>query len=195
MLNEASCSPLIRLARGIDIMNEHIGRTVAWLVLAMVLVQFVVVLLRYTFGVGSLFLQESIVYLHATMFMLGAGYTFLHGQHVRVDVFYREASEHRKAMVDLAGVIFFLLPVCALITIYGWPYVSKSWAVLEGSKETSGIPAVFILKTAILFFAVLMALQGISLALKSYFRIRGKSMALSTENKTEKISIKQEYSD
>jgi TRAP-type mannitol/chloroaromatic compound transport system permease small subunit len=141
--------------------------------LAMVLVQFVVVLLRYVFGVGSLFLQESIVYLHGTMFMVGAGYTLLYGHHVRVDVFYREASARWKALVDLAGSVLFLVPVCTLIGIYSWPYVSRAWAIREGSIESSGIQAVFLLKTVILIFAALMILQGISLALKSILSLAG----------------------
>jgi TRAP-type mannitol/chloroaromatic compound transport system permease small subunit len=164
---------LSRLSQRIDQVNDTVGRAVAWLALAMVLVQFLVVLMRYIFGVGSLFLQESIVYLHGTMFMVGAGYTLLYGHHVRVDLFYREASARWKAKVDLAGVLLFLLPVCTLIAVFGWPYVYKAWAVQEGSIESSGIQAVYLLKTVILVFAVVMALQGISLALKSILRLAG----------------------
>lgn len=173
MAESARLTTLERICRGIDLVNDRIGRAVAWMALAMVLVQFIVVVLRYVFGVGSLFLQESIVYLHGTMFMVGAGYTLLHGHHVRVDVFYRGASARWKACVDLAGVVFFLVPVCVIIWIFSWPYVTKSWRVVEGSIESSGIPAVFLLKTVLLAFSVLMILQGVSLALKSVLRLAG----------------------
>ena len=158
---------LLSVARGIDGLNENVGKAVAWLVLLMVIVQFAVVILRYVFGIGSIFLQESIIYLHAVVFMLGAGYTLLHSGHVRVDIFYREASPRRKAVVDLLGVVVFLVPVCALIWWASWPYVGSSWRVFEGSRETSGIQAVFLLKTVILVFVALVVLQGISMAIRS----------------------------
>jgi TRAP-type mannitol/chloroaromatic compound transport system permease small subunit len=97
----------------------------------------------------------------------------LHGGHVRVDIFYREASPKRRAFVDLAGTILFLLPVCVIIAWASWSYVGQSWSNLEGSKETSGIPAVFILKSIILAFVVLVSLQGISLALRSCLTLLG----------------------
>ncbi len=168
-------SALYSLSRAIDRLNDAIGRAVAWFALLMVLIQFVVVVLRYVFGVGSIFLQESIVYLHGTMFMVGAGYTLLYDGHVRVDVFYRAASTRYKAMVNLIGVVIFLLPVCALITAYAWPYVANAWAVREGSIESSGIQGVFLLKTMILAFTGLVALQGISLALKSAMSLAGRT--------------------
>lgn len=166
---------LARVARAIDGVNQRIGAGVAWLALAMVLVQFVVVLLRYVFGISILVLQESIVYMHATLFMVGAGFTLLHDQHVRVDIFYREAAPRRKAWIDLLGVVAFLWPVCALIAAYGWPYVAKAWAVGEGSVESSGIEGVYLLKTLILVFVALIALQGLSLALKALLRLRGQT--------------------
>ena len=166
-------NPLVSLCRAIDATNEKIGRGVAWVALAMVLIQFLVVVMRYVFGIGSIMMQESVVYMHAILFMVGAGYTLLHGGHVRVDVFYRDASPRKKAMVDLAGGIVFLLPVCSLIVWSSWAYVASSWRVFEGSKETSGIQAVFLLKTVILVFAVLVLLQGVSLILKSFLTLYG----------------------
>ncbi len=159
------------LARGIDELNERIGRFVAWAALLMVLVQFGVVVLRYVYGLSFIFMQESIVYLHAILFMLGAGYTLLHGGHVRVDIFYAAAKPRTKAWVDLIGVLIFLVPVCAILFTFSFPYVQSSWAVFEGSKETSGIQAVFLLKTVILVFAVLILLQGVALALRSILAI------------------------
>lgn len=154
---------LTRLAGWIDTLNEHVGRVVSLLALLMVLVQFIVVLQRYVFGIGSIWMQESIVYMHSFLFMLVAGYTLLHNGHVRVDVFYRTMSPRSKAWVDLLGTIFLIWPLCYLIFKVSLPYVEASWAVREGSRETSGIQGVFILKSVILAFVVLLALQSLSL--------------------------------
>jgi TRAP-type mannitol/chloroaromatic compound transport system permease small subunit len=158
---------LLTLESGINAINEHIGRTVAWLAMVMVLVQFAIVILRYVFGIGSLFVQESMVYMFAVLFMASAGYTLRHDGHVRVDIFYRTASAKQKALVDLVGVVICLFPICLLIWIMSWPYVSASWAVFEGSRETSGIQAVFLLKSLIPMFAILLGLQGLALAIRS----------------------------
>jgi TRAP-type mannitol/chloroaromatic compound transport system permease small subunit len=159
------------LARAIDRLNESIGVTVAWLALALVLVEFTVVLMRYVFGIGSVKMQESIVYMHAIVFMVAAGYTLLHNGHVRCDIFYAAASPRRRALIDLIGVAVFLLPTCALIAWPAWPYVAQAWAVREGS------PAVFLLKSIILVFVGLVALQGIALALHSMLRLAGAEAA------------------
>jgi TRAP-type mannitol/chloroaromatic compound transport system permease small subunit len=165
---------LAALSRAIDRLNEYIGRGAAWFALAMVLLQFTVVVMRYVFGVGSILMQEGVIYLHAALFLCGAGYTLLHGGHVRVDIFYRAASPRRKALTDLLGTIFLLLPVCVIIAWASLPYVEQSWSVFEGSKETSGIPAVFALKSLIMLFVVLLALQGISLALRAILTLSGR---------------------
>ena len=161
------------VARAIDIANEQIGRGAAWLALIMVLLQFTVVLMRYVFGIGSIFMQEGVIYLHGALFLVGAGYTLLHGGHVRVDIFYRDARPRRKALIDLLGTVLFLLPVCVVIGWASLPYVAQSWVNLEGSRETSGIPAVFVLKSFILLFVVLIALQGVSLLLYSILILAG----------------------
>ena len=162
------------IARAADAANERIGVTVAWLALFTVLVEFTVVLMRYVFGVGSVKMQESIVYMHATLFMVAAGYTLLHNGHVRCDIFYAAATPRRKALIDLIGVFIFLLPMCALIAWVAWPYVASAWAVREGSQEGSlGIPGVFLLKSLVLVFAGLLALQGMALAIHSALRLAG----------------------
>lgn len=176
---------LIWIARSLDALNEQVGRVVSWAALLMVVVQFFVVLMRYAFGVNSLFLQESIVYLHASLFLLGAGYTLYHGGHVRVDIFYRTASQRTKALVDLGGVLLFLLPVCGLLAFASWDFVAQSWAVREGSVETSGIPLVYLLKTLILVFCVLMALQGIATALHALVTLRRPPHTLNRVDKTD----------
>lgn len=174
---------LTRVARLIDNFNQALGMSVAWLAMAMVVVQFAVVVLRYIFGYGSIFMQESILYLHGFVFMLGASYALLHNGHVRVDIFYREASPQTKAKVDIFGVLFFLLPVCISLLIYALPYVQASWANLEGSNETSGIPARFILKTTIPVFCVLMSLQGISMIIHSLNVLAGREVPATGEER------------
>jgi TRAP-type mannitol/chloroaromatic compound transport system permease small subunit len=162
------------LARAIDRLNEAIGVAVAWLALLLVLVVFAIVVMRYVFGIGSVKLQESIVYMHAIIFMVAGGYTLLHDGHVRCDIFYAAASPRRRALIDLIGVAVFLLPTCGLIGWAAWPYVAQAWAVREGSPEGMlGIPAVYLLKSVILVFAGLVTLQGLALAIHSALRLAG----------------------
>nr|WP_184435878.1 TRAP transporter small permease subunit [Roseospira goensis] len=139
----------------------------------MVLVQFLVVVLRYVFGLGFIWMQESITYMHGLLFMVGAGYTLLQDGHVRVDVFYREASPRRKALVNLLGTVLFLIPFCVLVLWVSWPYVANSWRVMEGSKETSGIQGVYLLKSVILVFGGLVILQGLSVIARSLLTLGG----------------------
>lgn len=162
-------------ARGIDAVNRRVGRAVAWLALAMVLVQFALVLMRYVFGVGSVMAQEALIYAHALLFLLAAGYTLLSDGHVRVDVFYRPARARTKALIDLVGVLVLLLPFCWLLWDVALPYVEASWRIREGSRETAGLPFVYLLKTAIPAFVLLLALQGLSLALRAITVLAGRA--------------------
>ncbi len=155
------------LATGIDTLNEYTGRGIAWVALIMVLVQFAVVIMRYVFSIGFIPMQESIWYMHGTLFMVGAGYTLLHDGHVRVDIFYREASARRKALVNMIGALVFLIPLMLLTFWLSWSYVINSWKTLEGSTEISGLPLIFLYKTVIWVFAVLLGLQAISMAIRS----------------------------
>lgn len=159
----------------IDGLNERIGRAVSWLTLAMVLLQFAIVLFRYVFGVGWIAAQEAVVYMHAAVFLGVAGYALRHDGHVRVDIFYGGAGPRARAKVDLFGSLVLLLPMCIAIFALAWPYVGRAWAVLEGSPEgQNGIPAVFILKSFILVFAVLVGLQGLALLLRSLAILTGR---------------------
>ncbi|ADZ69256.1 TRAP transporter small permease subunit [Polymorphum gilvum] len=162
-----------RIARAITTFNLAVGAAVSWLMIAIVFVQFAVVLLRYVFGVGSIWAQESILYMHGFLFMLTAGYSLAVNAHVRVDVFYREAAPAARAAVDLVGAVLFLLPMCVVIWVQSWPFVAMAWSILEGSRETSGIPAIFVLKTAILAYAGLLALQGLALILRAAAALAG----------------------
>ena len=158
---------LTATAGAIDRLVAVIGRAVIWLSLAVVLVQFAVVVLRYAFGVGSIWLSESVIYGHAAMFMLAAAWTLQENGHVRVDVFYSDASPRTKALVDLLGALLLLLPFMAVIAWFALPYVARSWMVFERSRESSGLPFVYLLKTLIPLFALLMALQGIAQAIRA----------------------------
>ncbi len=153
--------------RVIDRVNDVIGRVMAWLCLAMVLTTCAVVVLRYAFAVGFVWLQESYVWMHALVFMVGAGYTLLHDGHVRVDVFYRGAGPRFRAWVDLVGSLVLLLPVVVVVAYVSYPYVADSWTRLETSREAGGLPGLFLLKSVILLFCLLVGLQGLALAGRS----------------------------
>ena len=172
---------LTTMVRLIDKLNEIIGRGIAWLTLAMVLIGFVVVMLRYVFSIGFVWMQESYVWLHGMTFMLAAGYTLLHDGHVRVDIFYRTASIRNKAWVDLFGSLVLVLPVLVLVWLQALPYVLDSWTRLEGSREAGGLPGLFLLKSVILVFCVTMGLQALSMAGRSVLILGGRVDSAATE--------------
>jgi TRAP-type mannitol/chloroaromatic compound transport system permease small subunit len=164
----AMLATLTTIADRIDRINTAIGRTVAWLALVIVFLQFALVVARYLFGVGSIWLAEAVIYGHATLLLLAAAWTLRTGGHVRVDIFYADASPRTKALVDLAGAMLLLLPFTFALLWLSLPYAARSWAILERSQESSGLPLVFLLKTLIPLFAALMALQGIAQAIRAY---------------------------
>ncbi|MFT6085187.1 MAG: TRAP-type mannitol/chloroaromatic compound transport system permease small subunit [Glaciecola sp.] len=157
----------------IDMINKKIGEWVSYFTFLMAAVTFAVVVLRYGFNLGWIAMQESVVYLHAAVFLLGSAYTLQHDGHVRVDVFYRGFSEKRKALVNLVGTLFLLLPVMIFITVVSWHYVFESWQTLEGSMESGGLPFLYVLKTFILLFSLTMLLQGVSEAIKQSLILAG----------------------
>lgn len=158
----------------LSLLNEWLGRAIAWLTLAMVLVTAGIVLARYGFDSGSIAVQESVIYLHAMVFLLGAAFTLKRGGHVRVDILYQRLGERGRAWVDLLGTVLLLLPVAGFIVWVSWSYVSDSWGLLEGSREAGGLPGVFLLKSLIVAFAVLMILQGVAEIARAIRRLRGE---------------------
>ncbi len=140
-------SRLLSLAAGLEALIAWSGRLLAWLSLFMVIVTFLVVVLRYAFDLGWIAMQESVTYMHASLFMLAAAYTLQQGGHVRVDILYQRLSPRGRAWVDLLGTLLLLIPVCVFIAWSGWDYVAGSWSVQEGSREAGGIPAVYLLKS------------------------------------------------
>jgi TRAP-type mannitol/chloroaromatic compound transport system permease small subunit len=132
-----------------------------------VLLQFALVVARYVFGFGSIWLTETVIYANAALFLLASAWTLRVGGHVRVDVFYAHASARTKAVIDLIGALLLLLPFALTLLWLSLPYAARSWAILERSQEASGLPLVFLLKTFIPLFAALMALQGVSQAIRA----------------------------
>ncbi len=164
---------LVAFVNLVDRLNERVGRGVAWLTLVMVIITFAVVILRYVYAIGWVWLQESYVWLHGVVFMVGAGYTLLHNAHVRVDIFYRPKSARYKAVVDLFGSFLLLLPLVAVVTYVSYDFVTASWIRLEESREAGGLPGLFLLKSVILLFCILIGLQGLSLAARSFLVLTG----------------------
>jgi TRAP-type mannitol/chloroaromatic compound transport system permease small subunit len=158
----------------IDRISIATGKATAWLTLAMVIGTCVVVVLRYAFDIGLIWLQESVTWMHAVVFMLGAAYTLQQEEHVRVDIFYRTMSERRRAWVNLLGVVFFVLPLCAFMVYTSFDYVTASWRIREVSRESGGLPYPFVplLKSVLLVMPLMVLLQGVSLALQSISGIR-----------------------
>lgn len=161
-----------KIISGLEKINLIVGNCVKWLALVMVLLQFSIVLFRYVFGINYIFLNEGVLYLHSFFFMLGAGYTFLVDKHVRVDIFYAGRSVRGRALTDLAGHIFLLLPSMTLLIYYSWTSVKNSWLILEGPISVGGIPASFLLKSLIPAFAVLLIIQGLANILKDILLLR-----------------------
>jgi len=166
---------LQHLSSVIDNLNGWIGRAAAWAVLAMVVVQFAIVVLRYLFGFGSLWMQEALHYLLAILVLFGASWTLQNNGHVRVDIFYADATPRTRAKVDLAGAVVLLIPFMSAVIWFSWPYAARAWAILEGSREAGGIPLVFLLKTSIPLFAALLLLQGLAQAARATLTLMSDS--------------------
>ena len=162
-----------RVVTSIDRLIDFSGRAVSWLTLLMVVITFSVVVLRYVFDIGWIALQESITYLHAMVFLIGAAYTMKHEAHVRVDIFYSRFSQQTRAWIDLCGALFLLLPFMFFLFSVSWQYVTDSWGVMESSREAGGLPGVYLLKSLILLMAGLLSLQATSQIIRALQKITG----------------------
>ncbi|WP_111414859.1 TRAP transporter small permease subunit [Billgrantia lactosivorans] len=171
-MQTANRDPL--LLAWLDGFTEVVGRSIAWLVLLMMALQFAIVVMRYAFGLHSVAMQESVMYMHAMVFMLGAAWTLRHDGHVRVDIFYRKLSARGRAWIDLLGTLFLLFPVVLFIAISSLGYVKSSWAILERSPD-GGIPGVFLLKSLILVMMALLLLQGVAQVIRQVLILRGRA--------------------
>ena len=150
----------------LDAFSRWTAKVIRWLALAMVLVQFAIVMGRYVFGVNSIAVQESVLYMHSMLFMLGAAYTLLVGKHVRVDVFYAKVKTETQRRIDIFGHVALLIPSMLALLYWSWPSVINSWAILEGPISVGGIKAVFLMKSLIPAFCILLVLQSLSLLIR-----------------------------
>lgn len=165
-----------RISNALDRVSDHIGRSTAWLTLLMVFVTFAIVVLRYAFDLSFVWIQESLTWMHAVVFMLGTAYTLQQEEHVRVDIFYRKMSVRSRALVDVLGVLMFVFPLCGFCIYQSFDYVATSWDLHEISRDTGGLPypAIPLLKSMLLLMPVTVALQGLSLLLRSWASLRSR---------------------
>lgn len=158
------------------------GQGVAWLTLVMVLLTFVIVVLRYGFNLGWIWLQESLTYMHVAVFSIAVAWTLQMDGHVRVDVFYAKMPIKRRALVNLVGTLVFLLPFCVFLLIIAWPYVINSWQLLETSREAGGLPLVFLLKSLIIVLPALLLGQALINLTDAWKTLRGAEVTLSNND-------------
>jgi len=162
---------ILRLSAWVDKLNEWIGRGTAWVSLALVMVVFLDVVMRYAFNKSSVFTQELEWHIFAFIFLIGAGYTLLYDGHVRVDIFYQRFGFKGKAWINLLRVLFFLIPGCLMIVLTSWHFVVRAFVVGEGSPDPGGIPYRFLVKGLIPFGFCLLLIQGISMGIHSLLQI------------------------
>ena len=165
-----------KLVAIIDRVSEALIEIVKWFAAAMVLLTAALVIGRFVFGVGSLKGQEAVIYMHGFLFLFAAGATLLHNGHVRVDVFFSRLDSRQKSIIDILGSFFFLIPLCLTILIVSQSFIATSWQVLEGSPEADGLQLVYLLKTAIPAFAILMLLQGSAQILRGTLQLIGQPL-------------------
>jgi len=167
----------MQFTRFLERLNVHVGRGVAWLTLIMVFVTFIIVVMRYLFDSGWIWLQESVTWMHAAVFMLAAAYTLALEEHVRVDIFYRRFTPRGRALVNAVGSLFLLIPVAVFIIFTSWDYVMLSWQIRESSREAGGLiyPFISMLKSLIPLMSIMLLLQGVVLLVKSVAIIRSKA--------------------
>ncbi len=151
----------------LDAFTELTGRAVSWLNIGMVIGTVLVVVLRYVFNNSSIALQESVIYLHGIVFLLGSAYTLKHNEHVRVDILYHRFPAKTKALVNLLGTLLLLLPVMGYIAVESWDYILQSWKVKEVSQEAAGLPYVYLLKTLLLGMVLVLSVQGMAEILRN----------------------------
>ncbi len=172
----AIAAALIGFVRLVDGLNRQVGRVVGWLTLGTVLVCAAVVLLRYVLKIGFIWMQELYVWIHACVFMLGAGYALLLDKHVRVDLWLQRQPARTRAWVEIMGCTAFLLPWIGVLAWVSVPYVARSWAILEVSPQSGGMSGLFLLKTVVLVFCVLFGLQGLARAARAALLLMGRTV-------------------
>lgn len=165
------------IVNSIDRFTHLTGRIVSWFSFFMVLITFSIVVLRYGFNMGWIAMQESVLYMHGLVFLLGSAYTLKEGGHVRIDVFYQKYSPKTKALVDLFGTLFLLIPVCVFIFYISFDYVFAAWKIMEKSAQPGGLPFVYVSKTFLLIFSVTLILQGFAEIFRNFITYKAESVA------------------
>jgi TRAP-type mannitol/chloroaromatic compound transport system permease small subunit len=160
----------------INAINDTLFRLVSWFTLVMVVLTMLIVVLRYGFDLGWIAMQESVLYFHSLVFLLGAAHTLKVNEHVRVDIFYRQFDPVKQSKVDLFGGVFLGLPVNLFIFTVSFNYVVESWRLFEGSGQSGGLPIVFILKSFILLFAATMTLQHCAQIIRNVVQLQKRQM-------------------
>ena len=161
-----------QISHFLDSFSERTGRYCSWFVVIMTLITCIVIIMRYGLNLGSVFLQDVVLYLHGAFFLLGSAFALKRNAHVRVDIFYREFSENNKALIDLLGHCLFLQPVCWAIFFFSWGYVEFSWKIMEVSPEPDALPFVYLQKSLLLVLCVFLTLQSFSEILKNILKIK-----------------------
>lgn len=159
----------------LDSINRHVGGLIRWFALLMVLIQFAVVVMRYALGYSSIAVNESVLYLHAAVFMLGAGYTLLVDGHVRVDIFYAKLTARGQAIIDCCGHVLLLMPAMLALLYWSWPSVYSAWKIKEGAISVGGVPATWLLKLLIPAFCLLLLIQSLACLLRNVLKLLNKT--------------------
>lgn len=165
-----------RIVSWIETANEYIGRTMGWFMFILVVLVTIDVVSRYLFQTGAVAIQETEWWLFSIIFLMGAGYTFLHDGHVRVDIIYSRLPDKWKNWVDLGCAFIFLFPMCVLVGYTSFFFIRDSWLVREFSPDPGGLPAYYVLKGFIPLGFLLLALQGVAEVYKIIQRLRGVAL-------------------
>ena len=153
----------------LNLFPSFLGKISSWLILLMIFLSSMIVVLRYIFEIGVVAMQELLVYSHGMLFLFYAALALKDDAHVRVDIFYRELSVKRKRMINILGNLFFLQPFAWVILIFSFEYVYFSWSINEISPEPGGLPFVYLFKTSLIIFPILLIFQSFSELTKLIF--------------------------
>ena len=147
------------LMKVLNSFSEKVGLISSFLILILILLVSLSVILRYVFSIGFIWLQDLYIWIHAIFILLGISYTLKKDGHVRIDLLYRSWSKKIKNIVNFAGIIIFGVPLTYFLIKYGLDYFIRSYNLNESSKESGGLPYIFILKFFIFFLGLLIFLE------------------------------------
>ena len=158
------------LIKILNIFSEKIGRISSLLVLFLILLVSVSVILRYIFSIGFIWIQDLYIWIHAIFILLGISYTLKMDNHVRIDLLYRNFNKKKRNLINLIGLIIFGIPLTYLLLVNGLDYFTRSYNLNEGSKESGGLPNIYILKFFIFFLGILLLLEICRQILSFFYR-------------------------